>query len=163
MLDEWFRDLCYNYKNMPASARTLIRQFLHFDMSKPLDIFFQDQLAWGTIEITQKRTTPMIVLQQNILSSVPEDVKDEINDNMSQADSFRGGVSKKVETSNKFQSKQQKEYISDSRSVMSSSRRDNNQNTDLQNLIWETASQGGKSKLPMQEARASRTVITSMR
>jgi hypothetical protein len=166
MLDEWFRDLCYNYKNMPASARTLIRQFLHFDMSKPLDIFYQDQLAWGTIENTQKSTTPMIVLQQNILSSVPEDVKDEINDNMSQADSFRGGggggVSKKVETSNKFQPKQ-KEYISDTRSVMSSSRRDNNQNTDLQNLIWETASQGGKSKLPIREASASRTVITSMR
>ena len=34
---------------MPPAAKQLVRDFLNFDMSKSLDIFMQDQLAWGLI------------------------------------------------------------------------------------------------------------------
>lgn len=154
MLDEWFRDVAYNYKNMPASARTLVRQFLNFDMSRLADIFFQDQLAWGTIDLGVKRNTPIIVVQQNILNSVPEEVLDEF-ETMSQADSAsRLSVSKKLAAAG---------INSDAKSVVSlrsnGPPRVGNQNSELQNLIWETASQGGASKIPVREARGSRTTV----
>lgn len=157
MLDEWFRELCYNYKNMPASARSLIRQFLKFDMSRPLDIFFQDQLAWGTIEVSQKRTTPVIVLQQNILSSVPEEVMDEF-ETMSQADSAsKAAISKKVLT-NALPPPNKRLDVQETRTERSF-RSNNGPNSELQNLIWETASQGGVSKKPLTEVKAIRQPI----
>jgi hypothetical protein len=157
MLDEWFRELCYNYKNMPASARSLIRQFLKFDMSRPLDIFFQDQLAWGTIEVNQKRTTPVIVLQQNILSSVPEEVMDEF-ETMSQADSAsKAAISKKVLT-NALPPQNKRLDVQETRTERSF-RSNNGPNSELQNLIWETASQGGVSKKPLTEVKAIRQPI----
>lgn len=48
-LDAWLRDLCYNYRTLPAGAKQLVRDFLQFDMSRSMDIFIQDQLAWGLI------------------------------------------------------------------------------------------------------------------
>ena len=158
MLDEWFRDLCYNYKNMPASARALIRQFMKFDMSRPLDIFFQDQLAWGTIEVNQKRTTPVIVLQQNILSSVPEEVLDEF-ETMSQADSTsKAAISRKVLTNALPPSARKADALQETRTECSF-RSNNGPNSELQNLIWETASQGGVSKKPLTEVKAIRQPI----
>jgi hypothetical protein len=167
MLDEWFRDICYNYKHMPASARQLIRQFLKFDMSRATDIFFQDQLAWGTIEIAQKRSSPVIILQQNILNSVPDEVLEEF-ESMSQAESKVSAQTKP--TANKQPlgggrhgrngydiSDSRTVHISDSRSVRSGMA--GNQNSELQNLIWETASQGGMSKIPIQHIKSSRDVI----
>lgn len=155
MLDEWFRDVCYNYKNMPAAARLLVRNFLKLDANRATDAFFQDQLAWGVIEINAGRSGPVIVLQQNILDSVPEDVMDEI-EAMSQADS-------KVDATKIAPYIQQqhggKPEISDSRTERSHRSQTGGGNSELQNLIWETASQGGVSKLPINQAKSSRTVI----
>jgi hypothetical protein len=167
MLDEWFRDLCYNYKHMPASARQLIRQFVKFDMSRATDIFFQDQLAWGTIEIAQKRSSPVIILQQNILNSVPDEVLEEF-ESMSQAESKTGKQQQQQQQRpsigggrsgrNGYDiSDSRTVHISDSRSVRSGMI--GNQHSELQNLIWETASQGGMSKIPIQHLKSSREVI----
>lgn len=48
-LDFWLRDILFNYRSMPPGAKQLVRDFLNFDMSRSLDIFMQDQLAWGLI------------------------------------------------------------------------------------------------------------------
>jgi len=49
-LDAWFREVCTHYRSMPAQAKAAVREFLNFDMTRPKDIFVQDQLTWGTIE-----------------------------------------------------------------------------------------------------------------
>ena len=48
-LDFWLRDILFNYRSLPPAAKQLVRDFLNFDMSRSLDIFMQDQLAWGLI------------------------------------------------------------------------------------------------------------------
>lgn len=66
MLDFWFRDVCCNYRRMPSSARAEIRNFLSFDMSKPVDICMQDQLAWGMVE-APRGPAPMVIAQKGVL------------------------------------------------------------------------------------------------
>ena len=47
MLDSWMRDICYHYRYFPPSAKELVRNFLNFDMTEPIDILVQDQvLLW---------------------------------------------------------------------------------------------------------------------
>ena len=150
MLDEWFRDVCVNYKNMPAAARLLIRTFLKFDSNRAADAFFRDQLEWGTVDTNQRKAGPMIVLQQHVLDAVPEDILDEI-EAMSVID---GGGSM-------MPSNHERLEVRSERSSQQSRTGGGGHlgNSELQNLIWETASQGGISKVPIQDAKGSRTVI----
>lgn len=69
MLDAWFRELCFNYRYMPPLARAAIRVFLNFDMTRPLDIFVQDQLAWGVVEIP-KTDGAVVIIQQKALKVI---------------------------------------------------------------------------------------------
>lgn len=64
MLDAWFRDVCYYYRDMPATAREAVRTFLNFDMRNTKDMFVHDQLAWGIIE-SQKVDAPIIIVRKS--------------------------------------------------------------------------------------------------
>ena len=50
-LSDWFRDICYHYRDFPSPARLIVRHFLRFDMSDPKDLLVYDHLAWGIIEM----------------------------------------------------------------------------------------------------------------
>lgn len=66
MLDSWMRDICYHYRYFPPSAKELVRNFLNFDMTEPIDILVQDQLHWGKIEAP--RSAPhLLIMQQSVL------------------------------------------------------------------------------------------------
>ena len=57
-MSDWFRDVCYHYRDMPSTARLLVRQFLNFDMTDPKDMLVYDHLSWGIIE--RKRSVQAI-------------------------------------------------------------------------------------------------------
>lgn len=75
MLDAWFRDVCYYYRDMPAPARELIRTFLNFDMHNTKDIFVHDQLAWGIIE-GQKVDAPILIVRKSSIIQLHDSAKD---------------------------------------------------------------------------------------
>jgi Tfp pilus assembly protein PilP len=96
MLDTWIRDICYNYRHFPPSAKQLVRDFLHFDMSVQKDIFVQDQLAWGLIE-APRGPPPMLIMQQSALQGEGvEGLLAHIDDNCSSVESSYSGVKSKV-------------------------------------------------------------------
>jgi len=86
-LDAWLRDLCYNYRSLPAGAKQLVRDFLQFDMSRPMDIFIQDQLAWGLIE-APRGETPILIVQKSALSTTMSGDMLEQLETMSNSDSI---------------------------------------------------------------------------
>ena len=154
LLDAWFREVCFHYRNMPANARTAIRQFLNFDMSQQKDIFFQDQLAWGTIEMHNAQV-PILIVNQAILDNVPDELMDEI-ETLTQKGGNTGN-SQSIRQSMSFMSRNSTADKLDRQSVRSGQR---GENAVLNDLIWETASQGGVSKISKKLGeKAPRTVI----
>lgn len=63
---------------MPAQAKAVVREFLNFDMSKPKDIYVQDQLAWGTIEL-QSGSSDAASTGASIVLVVPRSVAGSLN------------------------------------------------------------------------------------
>lgn len=49
-LDQWFREVLYQYSRINNAGRDAIRKFLGFEMSRELDISIQDRLALGLVE-----------------------------------------------------------------------------------------------------------------
>lgn len=138
-----------NYRNMPSNARQVIRQFLNFDMSQAKDIFFQDQLAWGVIEQQDNKSKPILVVQQSVLNTVPDSMKGELEETLSAVDGQRGGSRAHgagKSKGNKF---------SDTISVRSGGE----DSSQLHNLLWETASMGGTSKIHKKKAQQSRAIL----
>jgi hypothetical protein len=149
-LDGWFREVCVNYRNMPSNARHIIRQFLNFDMSQAKDIFFQDQLAWGVIEQQDSTTKPILVVQQSVLNSVSDTMRGELEETLSAVDGKRGPRPSLRTTKNQKQGKP-----SDVMSVRSRGE----DSSQLHNLLWETASMGGTSKIHKKKAQQSRIIL----
>lgn len=148
-LDAWFREVCVNYRNMPSNARQIIRQFLNFDMSQAKDIFFQDQLAWGVIEQQDSNTKPILVVQKSVFNTVSNTMKEELEDTLSAVDGNRGPRL----TAGTGKQKQGK--MSDAMSVRSGGE----ETSQLHNLLWETASMGGTSKIHKKKAQQSRVIL----
>lgn len=162
MLDAFFRDLCYYYKNFPTAARQEIREFLKFDMAQPNDIFFQDQLAWGTIESNKKNHTPILIIQQSVLDNMSPELQDEI-ETMTAVDAketgsvLGGGAAAAAARKGSVRpGGGPKKAGSVHNGFAAMGRGDDDGMTDrsnhLQSLIWETASVGGVSKIPKQDA-----------
>jgi hypothetical protein len=163
MLDSWFRDVCYYYKNFPNAARQEIREFLKFDMSQPNDIFFQDQLAWGTIESNKKTHTPVLIIQQSVLDNMSPELQDEI-ETMTAVDAKEtgsvlggggGGAGSAVRRGSVRPGGGPKKAGSVHNGLTGLGRVEEDggeRSNHLQSLIWETASVGGVSKIPKQDA-----------
>lgn len=134
---------------MPAEARALVRSFLKFEMTESKDIFFQDQLAWGTIE-QEEVNRPVLLVQRAVLDTVGDDVKDELEETLSGV----GGAQTKAAM---IKRKSQMRGISDTSSQYGGN--GNGGSEQLQNLLWETASQGGTSKLHKNKALQSRSIV----
>lgn len=150
-LDAWFRELCVHYRNMPANARQVIRQFLNFDMSQSKDIFFQDQLAWGVIEQQDANASrPMLIVQQSVLNTVSDTMKGELEETMSAID----GQGQKTNNKGKAPASSRR-TPSDLMSVRSGGE----DTSQLHNLLWETASMGGTSKIHKKKAQQSRVIL----
>jgi hypothetical protein len=75
MLDKWFRDVCYFYRDMPAPAREAVRGFINFDMKVNKDIFVHDQLAWGTIE-PNKEDGPVLIVRKSTVVNLHDSALD---------------------------------------------------------------------------------------
>lgn len=141
-----------HYRNMPSNARQAVRQFLNFDMSQSKDIFFQDQLAWGVIEQAGSSSgRPMLIVQQSVLNTVSDTMKEELGETMSNVDGHGGGGEAKA-----ARAKSSRLTASDARSIRSGAGEDASQ---LHNLLWETASMGGTSRIPKKKAQQSRTIL----
>lgn len=152
-LDAWFRQVCVHYRNMPSNARQAVRQFLNFDMSQSKDIFFQDQLAWGVIEQAESSSgRPMLIVQQSVLNTVSDTMKEELGETMSAVDGQGGAAGAKAAA----RAKASRLTPSDARSIRSGAGEDTSQ---LHNLLWETASMGGTSRIPKKKAQQSRTIL----
>jgi hypothetical protein len=134
---------------MPSNARQIIRQFLNFDMSQAKDIFFQDQLAWGVIEQQDSNTKPILVVQKSVFNTVSNTMKEELEDTLSAVDGNRGPRL----TAGTGKQKQGK--MSDAMSVRSGGE----ETSQLHNLLWETASMGGTSKIHKKKAQQSRVIL----
>jgi hypothetical protein len=147
-------------------ARQAVRQFLNFDMTEPKDIFFQDQLAWGVIESTET-SRPMLFVQRSILNTMSDDVKEELEETVSALDG-------EIDVRKIAKPRTQSIKFSDTRSVieggstgggsggggmMAIRGTGNNKEDKLQNLLWETASMGGTSKLHKTKASQSRSIL----
>ena len=78
MLDAWFREVCFYYRDMPAPAREAIRKFLNFDMKRTKDVFVHDQLAWGIME-APKVDSPLLIVRRSTLINLHDSVLDETN------------------------------------------------------------------------------------
>ncbi len=160
LLDAWFREVCIYYRNMPNNARQEIRDFLKFDLTQQKDIFFQDQLAWGTIE-NEKNNKPILIVNQSVLDNAPDELMEEI-ETMSRAGGATGNggrgtigggnASAAANANANLQDKLERATVRSGQS----------ENAQLQNLLWETASMGGASKLPKKKASASRSIIKNM-
>eukprot|EP00600_Ochromonadales_sp_CCMP1393_P008993 CAMPEP_0174965524 /NCGR_PEP_ID=MMETSP0004_2-20121128/6480_1 /TAXON_ID=420556 /ORGANISM="Ochromonas sp., Strain CCMP1393" /LENGTH=497 /DNA_ID=CAMNT_0016214363 /DNA_START=227 /DNA_END=1720 /DNA_ORIENTATION=- len=85
MLDAWFRDVCYYYRDMPLNARTAVIQFLNFDLKANKDVLMQDQLKWGRIE-QQKSHEPILIVQKSGLVHLHDGYLNEL-ESISNADS----------------------------------------------------------------------------
>ncbi len=73
-LDAWLREICMQYRHMPPAAKTAVRTFLNFDMSRQKDIFVQDQLAWGAIDAPSSGAgqASVLIVQRSALDTMPE-------------------------------------------------------------------------------------------
>lgn len=143
---------------MPSAARQVVRQFLHFDMSQARDIFFQDQLAWGTIERAENQSRPMLLVQKSVLNTVSEEMKMELGETLSNVDGASGSqrsLSPKRGTMTKRRSLALGRETS---SVLDPKEREEGQ-SQLHNLLWETASMGGTSKISKKKANQSRAIL----
>eukprot|EP01039_Chlorochromonas_danica_P001124 gene1124-1228_t len=163
MLDDWFRDVCANYRNMPSQARQEVRTFLNLDMEKKKDQFFQDQLVWGTLETNGGGTVSLAYLNR-------QDDQPQLYSNSSPSYSYGGRPS-----SASFSSSSAPQLIalksaiesSESRPLDVQSERNglpgiapSGKNQPLDGLIWETASQGGLSRVPKKFANKAARVRT---
>lgn len=151
-LDAWFREVCVHYRNMPANARQAVRQFLNFDMSQAKDIFFQDQLAWGVIEQQDGNARPMLIVQQSVLNTVSDSMKGDLEETLSAVDGQQRGTRSTVGGAARAKSTK---LNSDAMSVRSGAE----ENSQLHNLLWETASMGGTSKIHKKKASQSRAIL----
>jgi hypothetical protein len=136
---------------MPNEARQAVREFLKLDLSQPKDIVFQDVMTWITIENDKSGHKPILIVNQAVLDSAPEELMDEI-ETMSKADGT--GRTNHALTNNKATLQDRLERATVRSGV--------SENPQLQNLLWETASVGGVSKIPKHKAQTSRNVIKSM-
>lgn len=84
MLDAWFREVAFYYRDMPATAREAVRTFLNFDMKKPTDVFVHDQLAWGMME-TPKADAPLLIVRHSTIIKLHDSVLDESQKHASQS------------------------------------------------------------------------------
>jgi hypothetical protein len=79
-LDAWLREICMQYRHMPPAAKTAVRTFLNFDMSRQKDIFVQDQLAWGAIDAPSSGAgqASVLIVQRSALDSMSEDMVNQL-------------------------------------------------------------------------------------
>jgi hypothetical protein len=79
-LDAWLREICMQYRHMPAAAKAAVRTFLNFDMSRQKDIFVQDQLAWGAIDAPSSGAgqASVLIVQRSALDSMSEDMVNQL-------------------------------------------------------------------------------------
>lgn len=84
MLDAWFREVAFYYRDMPAPAREAIRVFLNFDMKHTKDVFVHDQLAWGIME-APKVDSPLLIVRRSTLVNLHDSLLDvnKVNDGSS--------------------------------------------------------------------------------
>jgi len=75
MLDAWFREIAFYYRDMPSTAREAVRIFLNFDMRKPVDVFVHDQLAWGMME-APKSDAPLLIVRHSTIIKLHDSVLD---------------------------------------------------------------------------------------
>lgn len=149
-LDSWFRAVCVNYRHMSANARALVRAFLKFEMTESKDIYFQDQLAWGTIE-QEEVSRPVLLVQRAVLDNVGDDLQDELLETLS---AVGGNINQNIASIMK-----RKSELRGIRDTASQYGETNYGGEQLQNLLWETASLGGASKLPKNKALQSRSIV----
>lgn len=137
MLDAWFRDVCYYYRHMPATARLLIRQFLNFDMSAEKDILVQDQLAWGVIEVNNHEA-PVLIIQKSAIDSMGGN--DALMDTMSEYSSDLRADKNNSNGRKSFSRRASAKSMGSRKSSRDISYDENDSEDRLQNAIWETAS-----------------------
>ena len=84
MLDAWFREVAFYYRDMPAPAREAIRVFLNFDMKHTKDVFVHDQLAWGIME-PPKVDSPLLIVRRSTMVNLHDSLLDvnKVNDGSS--------------------------------------------------------------------------------
>eukprot|EP01032_Pedospumella_encystans_P026936 gene26936-30454_t len=75
MLDAWFREIAFYYRDMPSTAREAVRIFLNFDMRKAVDVFVHDQLAWGMME-APKSDAPLLIVRHSTIIKLHDSVLD---------------------------------------------------------------------------------------
>lgn len=74
LLDTWFRDLCSSYRSLRDRERQLVREFLVFDMTNPVDIGVQDKLAQGFVEANRSAVVGELgAAATALISSKPEE------------------------------------------------------------------------------------------
>lgn len=134
-LDAWLRDICTNYRYMPEVAKNSVRAFLKFDLSQPKHIFVQDHLMWGAIDQPANESgtgSSVLIVQRSALDNMNPAVMNQLDvmsahgGGRSSGDGLRHRTGS-VHTAGTPKSKHQ----SDTGSVLS-----------LQNLAWETATEG---------------------
>lgn len=112
-----------HYRSMPARAKAAVREFLNFDMSRPKDIYVQDQLTWGSIEAPGAAS--VLIVQRSALDTVPEGFMEQV-ETMSAVNGNKGG--------NSGGGRPALERGTTGRGGGSAN---------IQNMIWETASHTG--------------------
>lgn len=75
MLDAWFREVAFYYRDMPSTAREAVRTFLNFDLHKSTDVFVHDQLAWGMME-APKSDAPLLIVRHSTIIKLHDSVLD---------------------------------------------------------------------------------------
>ena len=92
MLDAWLRDVCYFYRDMPATAREEIRRFLNFNMKTNKDIFVHDQLAWGMIEPNKVKDSAVLILRASTIVNLHDSELDTSADVAARGDGTVNGA-----------------------------------------------------------------------
>jgi hypothetical protein len=81
-LDSWFREICTYYRYMPSAAKNEVRAFLKFDLSRPKDIYIQDQLTWGAIDGPPggaQGGSSVLIVQRSALDNMSDEVMEAIS------------------------------------------------------------------------------------
>lgn len=161
--------MCYFYRNMPNNARQLVRDFLKLDLTQQRDIFFQDQLAWGTIENDKNAHKPILIVNQAVLDAAPDELLEEIETMTAVGDnaaSVRGSLAQRQSILQSFSHRQDRMECATVRGDAdplagggAARERGGENSQQLNNLLWETASVGGVSKIPKTRAQTSRNII----
>lgn len=124
---------------MPEAAKRSVRAFLNFDLSRPKDIFVQDQLTWGTIDGGEGGLgggTSVLIVQRAALDEMSPEFVNQLEVMSARDGAAAAGRGAHGSTPTTPMSKQNSAKDSDNTSVLS-----------LQNLIWETATEGGGASL----------------